>query len=75
VNTSPNITNRALSLSTNLGKPGGVQAFGAIPSGKNKQQSIQSIYSEKNQAPIMIPQNAAGKLSGSGGAATKGPLN
>ena len=37
---SPNITNRALSLSTNLGKPGnGTVLIQGVP-GKNKQQSI-----------------------------------
>jgi hypothetical protein len=40
---SPNVSNRALSLSTNLGKSGGGSG-----TNKNKQQSILSIYSEKN---------------------------
>jgi hypothetical protein len=40
---SPNVTNRALSLSTNLGKAGGGSG-----TNKSKQQSILSIYSEKN---------------------------
>ncbi len=37
---SPNVTNRALSLSTNLGRPGNGTGLiqGAV--GKNKQQSI-----------------------------------
>lgn len=58
VNPSPNVTNRGLSLSTNLGKPGNNGG------GKNKHQSIQNIYSEKNQPQILLANKQGNSSNG-----------
>ncbi len=72
---SPNVTNRALSLSTNLGKPGNGTGIMSNNGGKggNKQQSIQNIYSEKNHPQIGgISSKSGGAVSALAGAVKGG---